>query len=64
MFTKVCHMNFKIKFKILEFLSDSQFLYEDTVKLFELTNKIRAEINKGTYSFGSLTSDIDIQFRR
>lgn len=54
---------FQDKFKILEFLSDSKFLYEDTVKLFELTSKIRAEINKGTYSFGSLTSDINLQFR-
>jgi hypothetical protein len=54
---------FQDKFKILEFLSDNQFLYEDTVKLFELTNKVRAEINKGTYSVGSLTSDINVQFR-
>ncbi len=54
---------FQEKFKILEFLSNNQFLYEDTVKLFELTNKVRAEINKGTYSVGSLTSDISIQFR-
>ena len=54
---------FQERYKILEFLSNNQFLYEDTVKLFELTNKVRAEINKGTYSVGSLTSDVNVQFR-
>jgi len=54
---------FQERYKTLEFLSDNQFLYEDTVKLFELTNKIRSEINKGSYSIGNLTSDADVQFR-
>ncbi|WP_319995466.1 SIR2 family protein [Trichococcus shcherbakoviae] len=54
---------FQERYKILEFLSDNQFLYEDTVKLFELTNKIHNEIHKGMYSMGNLTSDIDVQFR-
>ncbi|MGG5180999.1 SIR2 family protein [Bacillus sp. MM09(2025)] len=53
---------FQKKYKILEFLSDNQFLYEDTVKLFELTNKVRSEMSKGSYSFG-LSSDIIILLR-
>jgi NAD-dependent SIR2 family protein deacetylase len=54
---------FQEKYKILEFLSDNKFLYDDTVKLFELTNKIRSEISKGSYSFGNLTADMDVQLR-
>jgi hypothetical protein len=54
---------FQDEYKLLAFLCDAKFLYDDTVKLFELTNKIRAEMNKGSSSFGNLTSDIDIQFR-
>ena len=54
---------FQKKYRILEFLSDNEFLYDDTVKLFELTNKVRAEMGKGTYSFGSLTSDFEVQCR-
>lgn len=54
---------FQDEYKILAFLCDAKFLYDDTVKLFELTNKVRVEMNKGSSSFGNLTSDIDIQFR-
>lgn len=54
---------FQKKYRILEFLSDNEFLYDDTVKLFELTNKVRSEISKGSYSIGGLTADIDVQFR-
>ncbi|SMF20813.1 NAD-dependent protein deacetylases, SIR2 family [Paenibacillus barengoltzii] len=54
---------FQQKYRILEFLSDHQFLYDDIVKLFELTNKVRSEMSKGTYSFGSLTSDVEVQCR-
>jgi hypothetical protein len=54
---------FQENYKILEFLSDNQFLYEDTVKLFELTNAIHAEINKGTYYIGGLSSTIQVQCR-
>lgn len=49
---------FQKKYKILEFLSDNQFLYNDTVKLFELTNKVRSEMSKGTISFGLSTDSI------
>lgn len=54
---------FKEKYQILEFLSDNEFLYDDTVKLFALTNKIRSEINKGSYSMGGLTADLEVQLR-
>lgn len=54
---------FQEKYLILKFLSDNEFLYDDTVKLFELTNKVRSEISKGSYSLGGLTPDIDVQFR-
>lgn len=53
---------FKEKYKILEFLSDAEYLYDDTVKLFSLTNKIRSEISKGTYSLG-LTTDAEVYLR-
>ncbi|URT72720.1 SIR2 family protein [Cytobacillus firmus] len=55
--------DFQEKYQILEFLSDNKFLYDDTVKLFSLTSKIRSEISKGSHSFGSLTSDLKVQFR-
>lgn len=55
--------DFQKKYRILEFLSDNEFLYDDTVKLFELTNKVRNEMSKGTYSFGGLTSDFEVQCR-
>jgi hypothetical protein len=55
--------DFQEKYKLLEFLSDNQFLYQDTVRLSELSGKIHAEINKGSYSFGKLTSDIEVQLR-
>lgn len=54
---------FQGEYKLLAFLCDAKFLYDDTVKLFELTNKVRSEMNKGSSSFGNLTSNIDIQFR-
>jgi hypothetical protein len=54
---------FQEKYRILEFLSDNEFLYDDTVKLFELTNKVRSEISKGSYSFGSLTAEYNVQLR-
>lgn len=54
---------FKERYQILEFLSDNEFLYEDTVKLFGLTNKIHSEISKGSYSMGGLTADLEVQFR-
>jgi SIR2-like domain len=53
---------FQKKYKILEFLSDNQFLYDDTVKLFELTTKVRSEMSKGSYSFG-MSSDIVVLLR-
>ena len=53
---------FQKKYKILEFLSDNQFLYDDTVKLFELTNKVRSEMSEGSYSFG-MSSDIVVLLR-
>ncbi|MGR6342640.1 SIR2 family protein [Priestia megaterium] len=53
---------FQEKYRILEFLSDNKFLYDDTVKLFELTNKIHSEISKGSYSFG-ITSSHETQLR-
>lgn len=43
---------FQEEYKILEYLSDNQFLYDDTVKLFELTNKVRTLIQKGSVSLG------------
>ena len=54
--------DFKEKYRILKALSDNQFLYDETVKLFELTNKVRSEINKGSYSFG-LTASYETQLR-
>ncbi len=54
---------FQDKYLILKFLSDNEFLYDDTVKLFELTNKVRSEISKGSYSLGGLTPNIEVQFR-
>lgn len=54
--------DFQEKYQILKILSDNRFLYDDTVRLFELTNKIRYEINKGTYSFG-LTNSHKVQWR-
>lgn len=54
---------FKERYQILEFLSDNEFIYEDTVKLFGLTNKIHSEISKGSYSMGGLTTDLEVQFR-
>lgn len=53
---------FQKKYKILEFLSDNKFLYDDTVKLFELTNKVRSEILKGSYTFG-LSADVNALLR-
>ncbi|NRS46428.1 SIR2 family protein [Brevibacillus sp. HB2.2] len=53
---------FQSKYQILEFLSDNEYLYDDTVKLFELTNKVHSEMNKGSYSFG-LTSENEVQYR-
>ena len=53
---------FQKKYKILEFLSDNEFLYKDIVKLFELTNKVRAAISKESHSFG-LTAEQETQFR-
>lgn len=53
---------FQKKYKILEFLSDNEFLYKDIVKLFELTNKVRAAISKESHSFG-LTSEQETQLR-
>ncbi|MGU3472842.1 SIR2 family protein [Paenibacillus sp. D51F] len=53
---------FQDKYSILEFLSDNKFLYDDTVKLFELTNKVRSEISKGSYSMG-MTADLEVQLR-
>lgn len=53
---------FQDDYRILEFLGDSKFLYDDTVKLFELTNKVRNAINKGSVSFG-LTSENEIMLR-
>jgi len=53
---------FQEKYQILKFLSDNKFLYDDTVKLFELTNKIHSEISKGTYSFG-ITSSHETELR-
>ena len=53
---------FQKKYKILEFLSDNEFLYKDIVKLFELTNKVRAAISKESHSFG-LTSIQETQLR-
>ncbi|MGE6717530.1 SIR2 family protein [Peribacillus frigoritolerans] len=55
--------DFQEKYQILEFLSDNKFLYDDTVKLFSLTSKIRSEMSKGSYSFGSLTPALEVQFR-
>jgi hypothetical protein len=55
--------DFQEKYKLLEFLSDNQFLYQDTVRLFELTGKIHKEIFKGSYTFGALTSDLEVQLR-
>lgn len=54
---------FQEKYRILEFLSDNEFLYDDTVKLFELTNKVRSEMNKSSISIGSLTPALEVQFR-
>ncbi|WP_421535929.1 SIR2 family protein [Priestia sp. D3YE.R1] len=53
---------FQAKYRILEFLSDNKFLYDDTVKLFELTNKVRSQMSKGSYSFG-LTAEYDVLLR-
>lgn len=53
---------FQKKYKILAFLSDNEFLYKDIVKLFELTNKIRAGISAESHSFG-LTSEQETQLR-
>lgn len=53
---------FQKKYNILEFLSDNEFLYKDIVKLFELTNKVRAAISAESYSFG-LTSEQETQLR-
>ena len=55
--------DFQEKYPILKFLSDNEFLYEDTVKLFDLTNKVRSEMSKGSYSIGSLTPTLDVQMR-
>lgn len=54
---------FQEKYIILEFLSDNKFLYDDTVKLFELTNKVRSDISKGSFSIGSKTPTLEIQLR-
>lgn len=43
---------FQEEYKILEYLCDNKFLYDDTVKLFELTNKVRTSIQKGSVSLG------------
>lgn len=53
---------FQKKYKILEFLSSNKFLYDDTVKLFELTNKVRSTMIKGSYTFG-LSDDIKALLR-
>lgn len=53
---------FQRKYHILEFLSDNKFLYDDSVKLFELTNKVLSQISKGTYTFG-LSAEYEVQFR-
>src|SRR5690625_3320217 len=50
--------DFQRSYKILEFLSTNQFLYQDTVKLFELTNKVRSEMNKGSYTIGLSNDEI------
>lgn len=48
---------FKNKYRILKFLSSNSFLYEDTVQLFNLTNKVRLEISKNTLTFGISNHD-------
>ncbi|MBM7614170.1 SIR2 family protein [Alkaliphilus hydrothermalis] len=53
---------FQEDYKILEFLSDNKFLYDDTVKLFELTNKVKDSMSKGSVTFG-LTSENEIMLR-
>lgn len=53
---------FQKDYKMLEFLSTNQFLYEDTVKLFELTNKVRSGMNKGSYTLG-MSDDTTIHLR-
>ncbi len=51
---------FQEQYKILEFLGDNKFLYDETVKLFELTNKVKTSIKKGSVSLGGLTSENQI----
>jgi len=53
---------FQKKYKILEFLSSNKFLYDDTVKLFELTNKVRLEMSKGSYTLG-MSNDVTVLIR-
>ncbi len=55
--------DFQDKYVILKILSDNRFLYDDTVKLFELTNKVRFEMSKGTYTLGGLTTDEQVYIR-
>lgn len=49
------------KYPFLESLSDNQFLYEDTVKLFEQMTKVQEHMKKGSYSVGWST-ELDLQF--
>src|SRR5690606_9606530 len=53
---------FQKKYKILEFLSDNEFIYKDIVKLFELTNKVPAAMSAQSHSFG-FTSEQETQLR-
>jgi hypothetical protein len=53
---------FQEEYRILAFLGDNEFLYDETVKLFELSNKVRSAIKKGSISFG-FTSEAEIMSR-
>lgn len=48
---------FQEKYKVLNIISDNNFLDDDTVKLFELTNKVREKRSKGYVSLGFSNED-------
>ena len=58
LFSSMPHV-FQEDYKILKPISDSKFLYDDTVKLFELISKVRDDISRGTVRTEGL-SDEDI----
>lgn len=54
LFSSMPHV-FQEDYKILKPISDSKFLYDDTVKLFELISKVRDGISKGAVTIGGLS---------